>query len=151
GGGSPKGYVIGDNGRQQSRDQYQQLRQQIEQAHLTSLDKIALDEQSAQSRLASTAKAAGVSQADVQREMTLNAENYQRQREQLAEQYAPGKAAVRKEQEVSKELKVLYDGRLLTENEYQTASRMQQQETARQRLKAETDTLAAPRLSIAGD
>jgi len=151
GGGSPKGYVIGDNGRQQSLDQYQQLRQQIEQAHLSSLDKIALDEQSAQSRLASTAKAAGVSQADVQREMTLNAENYQRQREQLAEQYAPGKAAVRKEQEVSKELKALYDGRLLTENEYQTASRMQQQETARQRLKAETDTLAAPRLSIAGD
>ncbi|MGO2368754.1 MAG: phage tail tape measure protein, partial [Serratia sp. (in: enterobacteria)] len=151
GGGSPKGYVIGDNGRQQSLDQYQQLRQQIEQAHLSSLDKIALDEQSAQSRLASTAKAAGVSQADVQREMALNAENYQRQREQLAEQYAPGKAAVRKEQEVSKELKALYDGRLLTENEYQTASQMQQQETARQRLKAETDTLAAPRLSIAGD
>lgn len=137
--------------RQQSLDQYQQLRQQIEQAHLSSLDKIALDEQSAQSRLASTAKAAGVSQADVQREMALNAENYQRQREQLAEQYAPGKAVVRKEQEVSKELKALYDGRLLTENEYQTASQMQQQETARQRLKAETDTLAAPRLSIAGD
>lgn len=58
---------------------------------------------------------------------------------------------MRKEQEVGKELKALYDGRLLTEREYHNASRMQQQETARQRLKAETDALAAPRLNIAGD
>lgn len=63
----------------------------------------------------------------MQRAMALNAEKYQRQRQQLAEQYAPGQAAVRKEQEVGKELKALYDGRLLTEREYHTASRMQQQ------------------------
>lgn len=137
--------------RQQVLDQYQQLRQEIEQAHLSSLEKITQDEQSAQTKLASTAKAAGAGQADVQRAMALNAEKYQRQRQQLAEQYAPGQAAVRKEQEVGKELKALYDGRLLTEREYQTASRMQQQETTRQRLKAETDALAAPRMNIAGD
>lgn len=137
--------------RQQALEQYQQLRQEIEQAHLSSLDKITQDEQSAQAKLASAAKAAGAGQADVQRAMTLNAEKYQRQRQQLAEQYAPGQAAVRKEQEVGKELKALYDGRLLTEREYQTASRMQQQETTRQRLKAETDALAAPRMNIAGD
>lgn len=137
--------------RQQALEQYQQLRQEIEQAHLSSLDKITQDEQSAQAKLASAAKAAGAGQADVQRAMALNAEKYQRQRQQLAEQYAPGQAAVRKEQEVGKELKALYDGRLLTEREYQTASRMQQQETTRQRLKAETDALAAPRLNIAGD
>lgn len=137
--------------RQQALDQYQQLRQEIEQAHLSSLDKITQDEQSAQAKLASTAKAAGAGQADVQRAMALNAEKYQRQRQQLAEQYAPGQAAVRKEQEVGKELKALYDGRLLTEREYQTASRMQQQETTRQRLKVETDALAAPRMNIAGD
>ncbi|MCC7585671.1 phage tail tape measure protein [Serratia sp. Lou2A] len=137
--------------RQQALDQYQQLRQEIEQAHLSSLDKITQDEQSAQAKLASAAKAAGAGQADVQRAMALNAEKYQRQRQQLAEQYAPGQAAVRKEQEVGKELKALYDGRLLTEREYHNASRMQQQETARQRLKAETDALAAPRLNIAGD
>ncbi|BAO34828.1 hypothetical protein SMKC057_26720 [Serratia marcescens] len=137
--------------RQQALEQYQLLRQEIEQAHLSSLDKITQDEQSAQAKLASAAKAAGAGQADVQRTMALNAEKYQRQRQQLAEQYAPGQAAVRKEQEVGKELKALYDGRLLTEREYQTASRMQQQETARQRLKAETDALAAPRMNIAGD
>jgi len=137
--------------RQQALEQYQQLRQEIEQTHLSSLDKITQDEQSAQAKLASAAKAAGAGQADVQRAMALNAEKYQRQRQQLAEQYAPGQAAVRKEQEVGKELKALYDGRLLTEREYQTASRMQQQETTRQRLKAETDALAAPRMNIAGD
>ncbi|HHK7961153.1 TPA: phage tail tape measure protein [Serratia marcescens] len=137
--------------RQQALDQYQQLRQEIEQAHLSSLDKITQDEQSAQAKLASAAKAAGAGQADVRRAMALNAEKYQRQRQQLAEQYAPGQAAVRKEQEVGKELKALYDGRLLTEREYHTASRMQQQEMTRQRLKAETDALAAPRMNIAGD
>ncbi|HGM6603160.1 TPA: phage tail tape measure protein [Serratia marcescens] len=146
-----KYFPLNDNGKQQALDQYQQLRQEIEQAHLSSLEKITQDEQSAQARLASTAKAAGAGQVDVQRAMALNAEKYQRQRQQLAEQYAPGQAAVRKEQEVGKELKALYDGRLLTEREYHTASRMQQQETTRQRLKAETDALAAPRMNIAGD
>ncbi|BEM24349.1 hypothetical protein SME04J_27150 [Serratia marcescens] len=148
---TPVGRIFSDNGKQQSLEQYQQLRQEIEQAHLSSLDKITQDEQSAQAKLMSAAKAAGAGQADVQRAMALNAEKYQRQRQQLAEQYVPGQAAVRKDQEVGKELKALYDGRLLTEREYQTASRMQQQETMRQRLKAETDALAAPRMNIAGD
>ncbi|MGP3034556.1 phage tail tape measure protein [Serratia ureilytica] len=148
---APVSRTFNDNGKQQALDQYQQLRQEIEQAHLSSLEKITQDEQSAQARLASTAKAAGAGQVDVQRAMALNAEKYQRQRQQLAEQYAPGQAAVRKEQEVGKELKALYDGRLLTEREYHSASRMQQQETTRQRLKAETDALAAPRMNIAGD
>ncbi|WP_282677004.1 phage tail tape measure protein [Serratia marcescens] len=147
----PVGRILNDNGKHQALDQYQQLRQEIEQAHLSSLDKITQDEQSAQAKLASAAKAAGAGQADVQRAMALNAEKYQRQRQQLAEQYAPGQAAVRKEQEVGKELKALYDGRLLTEREYHTASRMQQQEMTRQRLKAETDALAAPRMNIAGE
>lgn len=148
---TPVGRIFSDNGKQQSLEQYQQLRQEIEQAHLSSLDKITQDEQSAQAKLVSAAKAAGAGQADVQRAMALNAEKYQRQRQQLAEQYVAGQAAVRKDQEVGKELKALYDGRLLTEREYQTASRMQQQETMRQRLKAETDALAAPRMNIAGD
>ncbi|MBH2548037.1 phage tail tape measure protein [Serratia marcescens] len=147
----PVGRIFNDNGKQLALDKYQLLRQEIEQAHLSSLDKITQDEQSSQAKLASAAKAAGAGQADAQRAMALNAEKYQRQRQQLAEQYAPGQEAVRKEQEVGKELKALYDGRLLTEREYQTASRMQKQETARQRLKAETDALAAPRMNIAGD
>ena len=98
-----------------------------------------------------TAKAAGASQADVQRVMALNAENYQRQRLELAEQYAPGQAAVRKEQETSRELKALYDARLLTERDYLVARDTLQQEMARQRLKAESDAISVPRQDIAGD
>lgn len=83
--------------------------------------------------------------------MSLNAENYQRQRLELAEQYAPGQATVRKEQETSRELKALYDARLLTERDYLVARHTLQQDMARERLKAEADAIAAPRQNIAGD
>lgn len=136
---------------QQALKQYQQLRQEIEVAHSTSLAKIDLEERSSQAKLIATAKAAGASQADVQRVMSLNAENYQRQRLELAEQYAPGQATVRKEQETSRELKELYDGRLLTERDYLVARHTLQQDMARERLKAEADAIAAPRQNIAGD
>lgn len=66
-------------------------------------------------------------------------EQYMKLLQQLAEQYAPGQTMVRKEQEASKELKTLYGKRLSNEREYQTASLAQQQESMRQRLKAETD------------
>lgn len=136
---------------QQTLKQYQQLRQEIEVAHSTSLAKIDLEERNSQAKLIATAKAAGASQADVQRVMSLNAENYQRQRLELAEQYASGQATVRKEQETSRELKALYDGRLLTERDYLVARHTLQQDMARERLKAEADAIAAPRQNIAGD
>lgn len=136
---------------QQTLKQYQQLRQEIEVAHSTSLAKIDLEERNSQAKLIATAKAAGASQADVQRVMSLNAENYQRQRLELAEQYAPGQATVRKEQETSRELKALYDARLLTERDYLVARHTLQQDMARERLKAEADAIAAPRQNIAGD
>jgi TP901 family phage tail tape measure protein/lambda family phage tail tape measure protein len=136
---------------QQALKQYQQLRQEIEVAHSTSLAKIDLEERNSQAKLIATAKAAGASQADVQRVMSLNAENYQRQRLELAEQYAPGQATVRKEQETSRELKALYDARLLTERDYLVARTTLQQDMARERLKAEADAIAAPRQNIAGD
>ncbi|HGM4941499.1 phage tail tape measure protein [Serratia liquefaciens] len=136
---------------QQALKQYQQLRQEIEVAHSTSLAKIDLEERNSQAKLIATAKAAGASQADVQRVMSLNAENYQRQRLELAEQYAPGQATVRKEQETSRELKALYDARLLTERDYLVARHTLQQDMARERLKAEADAIAAPRQNIAGD
>lgn len=136
---------------QQTLKQYQQLRQEIEVAHSTSLAKIDLEERNSQAKLIATAKAAGASQADVQRVMSLNAENFQRQRLELAEQYAPGQATVRKEQETSRELKALYDARLLTERDYLVARHTLQQDMARDRLKAEADAIAAPRQNIAGD
>lgn len=136
---------------QQALKQYQQLRQEIEVAHSTSLAKIDLEERNSQAKLIATAKAAGASQADVQRVMSLNAGNYQRQRLELAEQYAPGQATVRKERETSRELKALYDARLLTERDYLVARHTLQQDTARERLKAESDAIAAPRQNIAGD
>ncbi|EFE93950.1 phage tail tape measure protein, TP901 family [Serratia odorifera DSM 4582] len=136
---------------QQSLKQYQQLRREIEVEHATSLAKIDLEERNAQAKLIATAKAAGASQAEVQRMMMLNAANYQKQRVELAEQYAPGQAAIRKEQETSKEIKALYDARLLTERDYLVARLTLQQEMARLRLKAEADAIAAPRQNIAGD
>lgn len=136
---------------QQVLKQYQQLRQEIEVAHSTSLAKIDLEERNSQAKLIATAKAAGASQADVQRVMSLNAENFQRQRLELAEQYAPGQVTVRKEQETSRELKALYDARLLTERDYLVARNTLQQDMARERLKAEADAIAAPRQNIAGD
>lgn len=136
---------------QQVLKQYQQLRRDIEIAHATSLAKIALEETNSQAKLLAAGKAAGASQADIQRTMLLNAENYQRQRQDLAEQYAPGKAAIREEQETSRELKALYDARLLTEREYLVARVTLQQDMARQRLRAEADAIAAPRQNIAGD
>jgi lambda family phage tail tape measure protein len=78
-------------------------------------------------------------------------EQYMQLLQQLAKQYAPGQTTVRKEQEASEELKTLYGKRLSNEREYQIASLAQQQENMRQRLKAETDALAAPRMNIAGD
>ncbi|CAI2515670.1 Phage-related minor tail protein [Serratia ficaria] len=136
---------------QQALKQYQQLRQEIEVAHSTSLAKIDLEERNSQAKLIASAKAAGASQTDLQRVMSLNAENYQRQRLELAEQYAPGQATVRKEQETSRELKALYDARLLTERDYLVARHTLQQDMARERLKAEADAIAAPRQNIAGD
>ena len=148
-GGEDPGKV--DKKGQQALKQYQQLRREIEVAHATSLAKINLEERNSQAKLVATAKAAGASQADVQRVMALNAENYQRQRLELAEQYAPGQAAVRKEQETSRELKALYDARLLTERDYLVARDTLQQEMARQRLKAEADAISVPRQDISGD
>ncbi|CAI2420448.1 Phage-related minor tail protein [Serratia ficaria] len=136
---------------QQALKQYQQLRQEIEVAHSISLAKIDLEERNSQAKLIASAKAAGASQTDLQRVMSLNAENYQRQRLELAEQYAPGQATVRKEQETSRELKALYDARLLTERDYLVARHTLQQDMARERLKAEADAIAAPRQNIAGD
>ncbi|EBD4100492.1 phage tail tape measure protein [Salmonella enterica] len=130
--------------------QYEKLRREIEAAHATSLGRINLQEQESSRKLAEAAKKNGVSDADLQKTLLLNAENYQKQRLELAEQYAPARASLNKEREASRELKSLLDARLLTEKEYQTARITLAQSTARELLQAQADAVSAPLLNIAG-
>ncbi|ENL5392418.1 phage tail tape measure protein [Salmonella enterica] len=130
--------------------QYEKLRREIEAAHATSLGRINLQEQESSRKLAEAAKKNGVSDADLQKTLLLNAENYQKQRLELAEQYAPARASLNKEREASRELKSLLDASLLTEKEYQTARITLAQSTARELLQAQADAVSAPLLNIAG-
>ncbi|ECS9367729.1 phage tail tape measure protein [Salmonella enterica subsp. enterica serovar Enteritidis] len=130
--------------------QYEKLRREIEAAHATSLGRINLQEQESSRKLAEAAKKNGVSDADLQKTLLLNAENYQKKRLELAEQYAPVRASLNKEREASRELKSLLDARLLTEKEYQTARITLAQSTARELLQAQADAVSAPLLNIAG-
>ncbi|EJV5829329.1 phage tail tape measure protein [Salmonella enterica] len=139
-----------DKEKQAKVSQYEKLRREIEAAHATSLGRINLQEQESSRKLAEAAKKNGVSDADLQKTLLLNAENYQKQRLELAEQYAPARASLNKEREASRELKSLLDARLLTEKEYQTARITLAQSTARELLQAQADAVSAPLLNIAG-
>lgn len=139
------------SGQKRARDQYQQLRQEIEQTHAGSLQRLALQEQAAQSRLLASAKATGVAQSDLQRLQGMQAENYQRQRQQLAERYSPVKTQLRHEQDASRELNALWAARLLSEQDYQTARRQLAYSSTQALVKAQAESAAAPRLSLAGE
>lgn len=135
----------------QALKQFQSLRNEIEQAHASSLEKINLQEKVSQEKILKEAKASGVSQAEVQRVMTLNAANYQRQRQELAEQYSPAKAVMRQESEASRDLKQLYASRLMTEQEYQSARITLANDSAQKLIQAQASRTAAPKLNIAGE
>ncbi|VAF20722.1 lambda family phage tail tape measure protein [Enterobacter hormaechei] len=137
--------------RKETVNQYLQLRREIEEAHATSLGKIDLQEKASQEKLIAAARKNGASQQDLQRALLMNAENYQKQRNELAEQYSPARSAINKEKEASQELKSLLDARLLTEKEYMDARVTLSQETSRQILQAQANALSAPRLELAGD
>lgn len=137
--------------RKETVNQYLQLRREIEEAHATSLGKIDLQEKASQEKLIAAARKNGASQQDLQRALLMNAENYQKQRNELAEQYSPARSAINKEKEASQELKSLFDARLLTEKEYMAARVTLSQETSRQILQAQANALSAPRLELAGD
>ncbi|MFP2513973.1 phage tail tape measure protein [Buttiauxella agrestis] len=132
-------------------NQYEQLRREIEEAHASSLARINLQEQESQKKLIEAAKANGASDKDLQRSLLMNAENYQKQRVELAEQYSPARAAINKEKEASQDLRSLLDARLLTEKEYMAARVTLSQNTSRQILQAQADAIASPRLDMAGD
>ncbi|HCT4953484.1 TPA: phage tail tape measure protein [Citrobacter freundii] len=140
----------GDTGKGQKAkvNQYEQVRREIEAAHASSLGRISLQEQESARKLLEAARADGASEADIQKTLLLNAENYQKQRLELAEQYAPARATLTKEREASQELKSLLDARLLDEKEYQTARITLAQSTARELLQAAA--MSAPLIDIAG-
>jgi len=135
----------------QALKQFQSLRNEIEQAHASSLEKINLQEKLSQEKILKEPKASGVSQAEVQRVMTLNAANYQQQRQELAEQYSPAKAVMRQESEASRDLKQLYAARLMTEQEYQSARITLANDSAQKLIQAQASRTAAPKLNIAGE
>ncbi|WP_142890781.1 hypothetical protein, partial [Klebsiella pneumoniae] len=90
---------------------------QIEEAHASSLARINLQEKDSNRELREAAKKNGASDADLQRALLMNAENYQKQRLDLAAQYSPAQETLRKEQEVSQNLSELFKARLLTEKD----------------------------------
>lgn len=132
-------------------NQYLQLRREIEEAHATSLGRIDLQERASQEKLIAAARKNGASEHDLQRTLLMNAENYEKQRAALAEQYSPARAAITQEKEASHELKSLLDSRLLTEKEYMAARVRLSQDTSRQILQSQADALSAPRLDLGGD
>ncbi|EMB8637939.1 phage tail tape measure protein [Salmonella enterica] len=140
----------GGKGQKAKANQYEQLRREIEAAHATSLGRINLQEQESSRKLVEAAKKNGVSDADLRKTLLLNAENYQKQRLELAEQYAPARASLNKEREASQELKSLLDARLLDEKEYQAARVSLTQNTARELLQAQAAAMSAPLIDIAG-
>ncbi|MER3586866.1 phage tail tape measure protein, partial [Klebsiella pneumoniae] len=132
-------------------DQFKTLRQQIEEAHASSLARINLQEKDSNRELQEAAKKNGASDADLQRALLMNAENYQKQRLDLAAQYSPARETLRKEQEASRDLAELFKARLLDEKEYQAARITLARDTAKELLQAKADEIAAPKLDIAGE
>ncbi|MEQ1977291.1 phage tail tape measure protein [Xenorhabdus sp. SGI240] len=146
----------GDGGNKKGKstqilNQYHQLRLEIERANTTSLGRIVLSEQETQRKLDEVGKSGLVSQNEIQRLSTLNTENHQKQRRELTERYAPVKALIRQEEEAGKELKALYAERLLSEQEYLSASRAIYQTTVKDKLAEQAKQIAAPRLDMAGE
>ncbi|HHX5732471.1 TPA: phage tail tape measure protein, partial [Klebsiella pneumoniae] len=132
-------------------DQFKTLRQQIEEAHASSLARINLQEKDSNRELQEAAKKNGASDADLQRALLMNAENYQKQRLDLAAQYSPAQETLRKEQEDSWDLAELFKARLLDEKEYQAARITLARDTAKELLQAKAGEIAAPKLDIAGE
>ncbi|MEQ4988104.1 phage tail tape measure protein [Proteus sp. fly-1089] len=152
GGSSGGGNDLESNkGSTQKVSQYHQLRMQIEQEHAASLERISLSESETMRKLQENLKAGGMKQAEYERLKTLNAENHMKQRSELAEKYSPMRASIRNEQEMTKELKSLFEQQLLTEKEYQYARRQMAQDTTKYRLSEQAKGISLPNISILGE
>ncbi|QPT33172.1 phage tail tape measure protein [Proteus penneri] len=150
-GGSGGGGNDLTSGSKQKVNQYHQLRMQIEQEHATSLERISLSESETMRKLQENLKAGGMQKAEYERLKTLNAENHMKQRAELAEKYSPMRASIRNEQEMTKELKSLFEQQLLTEKEYQYARRQMAQDTTKYRLSEQAKGISLPNISILGE
>ncbi|MGJ0578228.1 phage tail tape measure protein [Xenorhabdus bovienii] len=135
----------------QSLNLYQQLRKEIEQTHATSLDRIRFSEKEMLGKINEVGKSGMASESELQRLKTLNAENHQKQRLELAEKYSPAAALIRQEKEASAELKALYRERLLTEQEYLFASKTLYQTSVKDKLAEQAKQISAPHLDMAGE
>lgn len=152
GSGSGGGNDLESNkGSTQKVSQYHQLRMQIEQEHATSLERISLSESETMRKLQENLKAGGMKQEEYERLKTLNAENHMKQRAELAEKHSPMRASIRNEQEMTKELKSLFEQQLLTEKEYQYARRQMAQDTTKYRLSEQAKGISLPNISILGE
>ncbi len=139
------------SGSKQKVNQYHQLRMQIEQEHATSLERISLSESETMRKLQESLKAGGMKQAEYERLKTLNAENHMKQRAELAEKYSPMRTSLRNEQEMTKELKSLFEQRLLTEKEYQYARMQMDKDMSKYRLSEQAKGISLPNISILGE
>ena len=134
-----------------SADEYSQLRKSIEDAHASSLGKIYIQERDSQAKILEAAKASGVSEKETQSLLLVNAENYQKQRLELAERYSPARVAISQEQEANRDLKELFSAGLIIEKEYKTSRIQLAQSTAQSVLQAQAESMSVPKLSLGGD
>ncbi|MGP7820386.1 phage tail tape measure protein [Proteus mirabilis] len=139
------------SGSKQKVNQYHQLRMQIEQEHATSLERISLSESETMRKLQESLKSGGMKQEEYERLKTLNAENHMKQRAELAEKYSPMRTSLRNEQEMTKELKSLFEQRLLTEKEYQYARMQMDKDMSKYRLSEQAKGISLPNISILGE
>ncbi|HEF8773012.1 TPA: phage tail tape measure protein [Providencia stuartii] len=140
-----------DKGKNKSLNDYQQLRKSIESEHFSSLQKILADETENNDKLFALYKKGYVSQSEVQRLVTLNAENHQQKRLELAEKYDPYAAIIRKEKEAARELNELRQANLLSEQQYYTASLQLHNDYTKQKLTEEANQKALPSYDLAGE
>ncbi|MDI9093601.1 tape measure protein [Providencia rettgeri] len=140
-----------DKGKNKSLNDYQQLRKSIESEHFSSLQKIQASEKENNDKLASLYKKGYVSQAEMQRLILLNTENHQQKRLELAEKYDPYATIVRKEKEAARELNELRQSKLLSEQQYYSASLQLHNDYTKQKLTEEANKKALPSYDLAGE
>ncbi|UNH28377.1 tape measure protein [Moellerella wisconsensis] len=140
-----------DKGKAKALNDYRQLKKSIESENASSLQKILLDESENNEKIAGLHKKGYVSQTEMQRLVTLNTENHQQKRLELAEKYDPYAAIIRKEREAARELDELRQAKLLNEQQYYAASLQLHNDYAKQKLNEEASQKALPSYDLAGE
>ncbi|HHR6140385.1 TPA: tape measure protein [Providencia alcalifaciens] len=140
-----------DKGKTKAVNDYQQLRKSIESEHFSSLQKIQSSEKENSDKLADLHKKGYVSQSEMQRLILLNAENHHQKRLELAEKYDPYAAIIRKEKEAAGELNELRQSKLLSEQQYYSASLQLHNDYTKQKLTEEANKKALPSYDLAGE